>query len=131
MRSLTKRRDFELVLKEGVTLVSNYLVMYARPNELSFNRLGLSVSKKVGKAVIRNRIKRLLREAMKKLLQGVTLNYDFILVARRSSAEGELNDFIRDIKRFMIKITEADTVSLRGALVTKQFQKRDPLQSLP
>lgn len=113
MRSLTKRRDFELVLKEGVTLVSNYLVMYARPNELGFNRLGLSVSKKVGKAVLRNRIKRLLREAIKKLLQGVTLNYDFVLVARRSSAEGELNDFIRDIKRFMIKITEADRVFSR------------------
>ncbi len=120
-----------MVLKEGVTLASNYLVMYARPNELSFNRLGLSVSKKVGKAVIRNRIKRLLREAMKKLLQGVTLNYDFILVARRSSAEGELNDFIRDINRFMIKITEADTVSSRGASVTKQSQKRDPSRSIP
>jgi ribonuclease P protein component len=108
--------------------------MYARPNELGFNRLGLSVSKKVGKAVLRNRIKRLLREAIKKLLQGVTLNYDFVLVARRSSAEGELNDFIRDIKRFMIKITEANTVSLRGVPkafgMTKQFQKRDPLQSL-
>ncbi|NCO68253.1 MAG: ribonuclease P protein component [Nitrospirae bacterium] len=93
-----------MVIKEGVTLASKYLVMYARPNELSFNRLGLSVSKKVGKAVIRNRIKRLLREAMRKPLQGVTLNYDFILVARRSSVEGELNDFIRDIKRFLPRL---------------------------
>ncbi len=104
MRSLTKRRDFELVFKEGVTSASKYLVMYAKPNELSFNRLGLSVSKKVGKAVTRNRIKRLLREAMRKPLQGVTLNYDFIIVARRSSVEGKLDDFIQDIKRFLSKL---------------------------
>ncbi len=104
MRSLTKRRDFELVFKEGVTSASKYLVMYAKPNELSFNRLGLSVGKKVGKAVTRNRIKRLMREAMRKLLQGVALNYDFIIIARRSSAEGELNDFIQDIKRFLTRL---------------------------
>lgn len=104
MRSLTKRRDFELVFKEGVTSASKYLVMYAKPNELSFNRLGLSVSKKVGKAVTRNRIKRLLREAMRKPLHGVTLNYDFIIVARRSSVEGKLDDFIQVIKRFLSKL---------------------------
>jgi len=104
LRSLTKRRDFELVFKEGVTSASKYLVMYAKPNELSFNRLGLSVSKKVGKAVTRNRIKRLLREAMRKPLHGVTLNYDFIIVARRSSVEGKLDDFIQVIKRFLSKL---------------------------
>ena len=93
-----------MVFKEGVTSASKYLVMYAKPNELSFNRLGLSVSKKVGKAVTRNRIKRLLREAMRKPLHGVTLNYDFIIVARRSSVEGKLDDFIQVIKRFLSKL---------------------------
>ncbi len=109
-----------MVFKEGVTLASKYLVMYARPNKLSFSRLGLSVGKKTGNAVIRNRIKRLLREAMRKLLQGWSFNYDFVIIARKSSVEADLNDFIRDIKKFMMKITEADTVSLRGDLSTAQ-----------
>lgn len=115
-----------MVFKEGVALASKYLVMYARPNELTFNRLGLSVGRKVGKAVTRNRIKRLLREAMRKLLQGFTLNYDFIIVARRSSVGGKLDDFIRDIRRFMIKITEVNTVSPGGVFAIKQSQNGDP-----
>ncbi len=114
-----------MVFKEGVTLASKYLVIYARPNKLSFSRLGLSVGKKAGNAVIRNRIKRLLREAMRKLLRGWSFNYDFVIIARKFSVEAELDDFIRAIKKFMSKITEADTVSLRGDLSTPQ--KRNSL----
>ena len=114
-----------MVFKEGVTLASKYLVMYARPNKLTFSRLGLSVGKKTGNAVIRNRIKRLLREAMRKLLRGRSFNYDFVIIARKSSVEADLKDFIRDIKKFMMKITEADTVLLQGDLSTAQ--KRNSL----
>ena len=105
MRSLTKRRDFELVLKEGVTLSSDYLVIYARPNELKFNRLGLSVSKKIGNAVTRNRIKRLLREALMKTLFGLPYHYDFVIVAKKLSVGVGLNDFIRDINKFKDNIS--------------------------
>lgn len=105
MCSLTKRRDFELVFKDGVTLSSQYLVIYARPNELNCNRLGLSVSKKIGNAVIRNRIKRLLREALRKILHEWPLCYDFVVVAKKSSVEGKLNDFIRDINKIKDIIT--------------------------
>ncbi len=104
LRSLRKRRDFESVFRDGVTAGSRYLVMYAKPNELSFNRLGLSVSKKIGKAVTRNRIKRLLKEAMRRVLEDVPQDYDFVLVAKKPSLEVELNDFIRDIKRFLSRL---------------------------
>jgi ribonuclease P protein component len=105
LRALTKRRDFELVFKEGANVASKYLVMYARPNELSISRLGLSVSKKIGKAVTRNRVKRLLRESMRKLLEGLPLNYDFVLVARKSSAGRELDEFVHEIRTFLPKIS--------------------------
>jgi ribonuclease P protein component len=88
--------------------------MYARPNELDFNRLGLSVGKKAGKAVTRNRIKRLLKEAMRRLLQGLPLNYDFVIIARKSSLECELADFIRDIKKHMDKMTGLNAMSSKG-----------------
>jgi len=101
---LTKRRDFELVFSDGVNLASRYLVIYARPNELSFNRLGLSVGKKLGNAVTRNRIKRLLREAMRKVIEEIPLNCDFVIVAKRSSVEGRLDDFILEIKKIMTRL---------------------------
>ena len=110
LRSLTKRRDFELVFKEGDSLSSEHLVMYARLNELNYNRLGLSVGKKIGNAVTRNRIKRLLKEAMRRVLGEFPLNYDFVIIATRSSLEGKLDDFIQDIRKFIIRITEAHAV---------------------
>lgn len=101
LRSLTKRREFDLVFKEGSSLALKNLVIYARPNELGFSRLGLAVSKKIGKAVARNRIKRLLREAMRTISGDIPLHYDFVFVARKLSAESGMDDFMRDIKRFL------------------------------
>lgn len=104
-RSLTKRRDFEAVFREGVSSASRRIVFYSRPNELGESRLGLSVSRKLGKAVLRNRLKRLLREAMRKGLEGLLLSYDFVIIARRGSVEAVLDDFIRDIERFLSRLT--------------------------
>ena len=94
-----------MVFQQGVNSASKYIVVYARPNELGISRLGLSVSKKIGKAVIRNRLRRLLREAFRKGLEGLSLNYDFVIIARKSSVQAELDDFIRDIKRFLSRLT--------------------------
>jgi ribonuclease P protein component len=105
LRSLAKRRDFELVFKKGLSSASKYLVIYARPNELNWNRLGLSVSKKIGKAVTRNRIKRLLREAMRKVLGDFLQYYDFVIVAKKTAPEGKLEIFIRETERFLQKIS--------------------------
>jgi ribonuclease P protein component len=102
--SLTKKRDFDLVFKKGVTLASKNLVIYAKPNELSFSRLGLSVSKKIGKAVTRNRIKRLLREAMRKLSGDFPMHYDFVLIARKLSVDSCLDDFSLDIKKSLLRL---------------------------
>jgi ribonuclease P protein component len=105
LRSLTGRREFDLVFKEGSSLALKNLVIYARPNELGFSRLGLAVSKKIGKAVARNRIKRLLREAMRTMSGDISPDYDFVFVARKLSVAGGLDDFTRDIKRFLSRLT--------------------------
>jgi len=110
--SLVKKRDFDLVFKEGVTLVSKDLVIYARPNELSFSRLGLSVSKKIGKAVTRNRIKRLLREAMRKLSGEFSVHVDFVLVARKLSVDSCLDDFLLDVRRCLPRLMNEERTDI-------------------
>ena len=61
--SLKKNKDFQTVYKTGKSLANHYLVMYLLPNELNRNRLGISVSKKVGNSVVRHRLTRLIRES--------------------------------------------------------------------
>ena len=117
LRSIRKRRDFELVFKEGISSRSQYLVLYARPNELNVNRLGLSVSKKIGKAVIRNRVRRLLKEAVKKLFGDSSVSYDVVIVARKLSAEGKLDDFIRGIKRSLPKVFYEKSASISNKVI--------------
>lgn len=111
LRSLVRKQDFESVFREGVSAATPLLVLYARTNGLGDDRLGLSVSKKIGKAVTRNRIKRLLREAMRTLTAARTLHYDFILIARKPAPGGTLDDFIHDIEKCLREIgIKADTL---------------------
>ena len=61
--SLKKNRDFQNVYKKGKSYANRYLVMYVLENDTDRNRLGISVSKKVGNSVIRHHVTRLIRES--------------------------------------------------------------------
>ena len=61
--SLKKNADFQRVYREGVSFANRYLVMYVAENKTGRNRLGISVSKKVGNSVVRHRVTRLIRES--------------------------------------------------------------------
>ena len=73
--------DFKRSIAEGG------LVLYATPNGLEFSRLGLSVSKKVGNAVVRNRYKRLLREIFRLNQFELPLGLDFVVIPRKAKIE--------------------------------------------
>jgi|MudIll2142460700_1097286.scaffolds.fasta_scaffold21470_5 ribonuclease P protein component len=81
---LTKPELFTLVYNEGKTQTDRFLVMRTRPNQLNYSRYGISVSKHVGKAVVRNRIKRILREILR--LTPLCPGWDVVLIARGPSA---------------------------------------------
>ena len=82
-RRLSSSADFDHVFRRGVSASNRYLVLhfFERP-ESSEQRLGLSVSRKVGGAVVRNRVKRLLREAFRGNEAELQSHGDYVVVAR-------------------------------------------------
>jgi ribonuclease P protein component len=86
-RHLTKPEQFTSVYNYGSTLVDRFLVLKFKPNQLEYSRYGISVSKRVGKAVIRNRVKRILREILR--LSSLCRGWDIILIARSPAAGSE------------------------------------------
>jgi ribonuclease P protein component len=87
---LSRSRDFDDVYRRGTSTSTRYLVLHWFPREEDAEgdpRLGLAVPRSVGSAVVRNRMKRLLRETWRELLPDVPLGHDYVLVARPGLAE--------------------------------------------
>ncbi|GAB6104724.1 MAG: ribonuclease P protein component [Blautia sp.] len=85
--SLKKNSDFQQVYRHGTSYANRYLVMYVLENQYMKNRLGISVSKKVGNSVVRHRVTRLIRESyrLNELLFKKSL--DIVVIARPSAKE--------------------------------------------
>lgn len=91
--ALKQNYEFRRVYHKGKSGVSPFLVVYARPNRSGVNRLGITVSAKLGKAVVRNRVRRRLREIYRLSQPVMKQGFDIILVARSravTAAYGEL-----------------------------------------
>jgi ribonuclease P protein component len=84
VQRLTKPGQYSLVYKKGGSLSDRFLVLKTIPNQLEYSRYGISVSKKVGNAVVRNRVKRVLREILR--LTPLERGLDIIIIARNPAA---------------------------------------------
>lgn len=80
--SLRNNREFQMVYNEGNPKANRYLVLYYRKNDLKYNRLGISVSKKVGNSVVRHRLTRLIRESYRLNEAEFENGLDIVVVAR-------------------------------------------------
>ena len=85
--SLKKNRDFQNVYKNGKSKANKYLVMYVLENQLDSNRLGISVSKKVGNSVIRHHLTRLIRESYRLNKEMFNSGLDIVVIARESAKD--------------------------------------------
>ena len=97
--TLTENYEFRRLYQKGASAVSGCMVVYCRRNKLGHNRLGVTVSVKLGHAVVRNRARRRLREVYRLNSGALKQGYDMILVARGKTLSAgwrELNDtFLR------------------------------------
>ena len=85
MESLRKNEDFRTCYKSGKSYANRYLALYVLPNGQEENRIGISVSKKVGNSVVRHRVKRLIRESYRLHEAEFDSGSDIVVVGRRSA----------------------------------------------
>ena len=86
--SLRKNHEFQSVFKSGKSYANKLFVMYVSKNQLEGNRIGISVSKKVGNSVVRHRVKRLVKESYRLHEEMFNSGLDIVVVAR-ASAKGK------------------------------------------
>ncbi|WP_027408144.1 ribonuclease P protein component [Anoxybacteroides tepidamans] len=80
---IKKNEEFQQVFQQGKSTANRQFVVYVldRPEQPYF-RLGLSVSKKIGKAVVRNRVKRYIRQVFLELREHIAIGHDYVIIAR-------------------------------------------------
>ena len=85
--SLKKNKDFQNVYRKGKSYANRYFVMYVLKNETNQNRLGISVSKKVGNSVIRHHLTRLVRESYRLHEDMFNSGLDIVVIARSTAKD--------------------------------------------
>lgn len=106
--SLRKNYEFKIVYNRGKSFANKHLVLYIRPNGLKINRLGISVSKKVGKSVVRSRVTRLIRESYRLNEDNITKGYDLVILARNMANEIDFRQMEKSLCHLMRKLDMID-----------------------
>jgi len=99
--TLTGKAQFELVYEKGKSWAARELVIKALPNGLDATRYGLTVSRRVGKAVVRNRIKRRLRQILRQM--NLPPGWDLIVIARNPAASADFTTLGRSVGNLLVR----------------------------
>ena len=94
--SLKKNKDFTLVYRRGVSKANRQLVMYIYHNNTDRNRIGISVSKKLGNAVFRNKYKRKIRAIIDSYKKNYNYGRDYIIILRKGAIEKSYDNLKED-----------------------------------
>lgn len=105
LKTLKKNYEFKNVLTKGKFYKGNYITIYVCKNNKNENVIGIAVSKKIGKAVKRNRIKRIIRESYRLQKDFLENNYNIVVIYNKSSKIGDINYKIisEEMKKLFIK----------------------------
>jgi ribonuclease P protein component len=100
---LRKRREFLGVYERGDKIQSTYFVLYMLENGRPHHRLGITASRKIGRAVVRNRIKRSLREVFRANKQAIFPHCDLVVNAKRSAARARNQQLQEDVLKGILR----------------------------
>lgn len=85
IKTINRNKDFNRIYKKGKSFVTPLFVVYVLKNYKKNIRLGITTSKKIGKAVCRNRARRVIKESFRQLLPQLYGNFDIVFVARKNT----------------------------------------------
>ena len=103
MESLKKNREFKQIYSRRRSVANHLLVLYVQDNGLQKNRLGVSISRKVGCAVVRNRIKRQIKEYLRIHKEYILTGYDLVVVVRTASAKAGFDQIGRSLYSLLVR----------------------------
>ena len=98
---IKKNAEFQSIFKRGKSFANKQFVVYCLENEEDYFRIGLSVSKKVGNAVVRNRIKRYIRQSFLEMKDYVHSNKDYIIIARNPAAKLDFHETKKSLEHVL------------------------------
>jgi len=99
-RRIRSNKDFRRIYRAGKAVPGKYFVVFKKENGVGVTRFGFSISKKFGKAVIRNKRKRVLRELCRKHIPGIKKGFDIVVIARNQ--ENQEIDF-KELEKDLLK----------------------------
>ena len=114
--SLKKNRDFQAVYQNGTSFANRYLVMYILENRYTGNRLGISVSKKVGNSVVRHRVTRLIREIYRLNETEFKTGLDIVVIARPAAKDRSFHE----LKRYFLHLASKHSICVNKTVNLKQ-----------
>jgi ribonuclease P protein component len=103
---IKKNKEFQTVFKKGKSFANRQFIVYVLKNDQPEFRIGLSVSKKVGNAVTRNRIKRYIRQTFLELENDLLPNADYVIIARQQAASLDFHESKKSLEH-VLKIARA------------------------
>jgi ribonuclease P protein component len=119
---LRHRRDYQHVLQSGTKQVAPAFVLYVLPGVASCSRLGIAVSRRVGGAVVRNRVKRRARECFRQHKAELEFPCDIVVVARHAAVEVSHSEYAR---QFLTLLRRYQRLQEQGPIPARAEKKQE------